>query len=266
MSGLLGFMAAGAAQGFAEGRTNEIKQQQEFDLKRALLDAQTEKEMLMQERGIKLKEDAEQRYRDKITSIVNSVEDPMAGKGGYEPEEDKQKREISMAAQRADKLRAAGYINEANSYETIVDRYNKGEISKANLENEINKINNEFALKTKDLELKEQKNQTALAKIEAANNKKDTYKPTDSDKAYDSYVQQMKSENKKPLSRYQFENWMESKKASFKNGKDSDIGKETIKTTDVNNAGNTIRERTVTKPLSKDKIGRYVPGKGVVFD
>lgn len=66
MSGLLGYMAAGAAQGFAEGRSREIQQQKDFDLKRALLDAQTEKEMLMQERGIKLKEDAEQRRDDRI--------------------------------------------------------------------------------------------------------------------------------------------------------------------------------------------------------
>lgn len=263
MSGLLGFMAAGAAKGFAEGRTNEIKQQQEFDLKRALLDAQTEKEMMMQERGIKLKEDAEQRSRDKITSIVNSVEDPMAGKGGYEPEEDKQKREISMAAQRADKLRAAGYINEANSYETIVDRYNKGEISKAKLENEINKINNEFALKTKDLELKEQKNQTTLAQIEASKAKSGNKTESQSKvelfkEAYKDNPEFVKN-GKLTAKGYDKLNKIDEKEA---------FDEVSDKTLELDNFGNVKRERTVKSRVPKQamKIGRYVPGKGVVFD
>jgi hypothetical protein len=42
----------------------------------------------------------------------------------------------------------------------------------------------------------------------------------------------------------------------------------TEKTTEVDKFGNPIKERSVkTKvPKSADKVGKYVPGKGVVYD
>jgi len=51
MSGLLGFMAAGAAKGYSEGRGRDLAQKQEFDLKTALLDAQMDKELRLKEAG-----------------------------------------------------------------------------------------------------------------------------------------------------------------------------------------------------------------------
>jgi len=170
MSGLLGFMAAGAAEGFAQGRSKEIAARQEFDLKTALLEAQTEKEMLLQERGIKLKEDAEQRGRDKVTGLIGSVKDPMEGKGGYEPPEAAEKRTVEMARQKANVLRENGYIEEAKSFDSVVDQYNKGELSRVKLENEVQKINNNFELKAKDLELKGEKNKAQIAEMQTKNN------------------------------------------------------------------------------------------------
>ncbi|PPD48390.1 MAG: hypothetical protein CTY14_02185 [Methylotenera sp.] len=51
MSGLLGFMAAGAAKGYADGRGRELAQEKEFNLKTALLDAQMDKELRLKEAG-----------------------------------------------------------------------------------------------------------------------------------------------------------------------------------------------------------------------
>lgn len=56
MAGLLGFMAAGAAKGYAEGRGRELAQEKEFDLKNALLDAKMDKELRLKEAGYKMED------------------------------------------------------------------------------------------------------------------------------------------------------------------------------------------------------------------
>ena len=268
MSGLLGFMAAGAAKGFAEGRTNEIKQQQEFDLKRALLDAQTEKEMMMQERGIKLKEDAEQRYRDKVTGVVNSVEDQTAGKGGYEDEETKQKREVDLNIQRANKLRESGYFDEAKSYDSIVDQYNKGEISRIKMQNELEKINKNFEVQKERnenlMKIADAKNETQLAKIEAAKAKGGNSK-TEAQTKREAFMEafgdnpEYVKNGKLTAKGYDKLNKIDEKEA---------FDEVTEKTVETDKYGNPIKERSVKSkvPKSDMKIGRYVPGKGVVFD
>jgi len=67
MSGLLGFMAAGAAKGYSEGRGRDLAQKQEFDLKTALLDAQMDKELRLKEAGFAMedKREAAERERNK---------------------------------------------------------------------------------------------------------------------------------------------------------------------------------------------------------
>lgn len=268
MSGLLGFMAAGAAQGFAKGRTNEIQQQQEFNLKQALLDAQTEKEMLMQERGIKLKEDAEQRYRDKVTGVVNSVEDPTAGKGGYESEETKQKRDVDLNIQRANKLRESGYFDEAKSYDSIVDQYNKGEISKIKMQNEIDKINNKFENDKASLENKREQirlqGEAIVAKAEAAKAKGGSSK-TEAQTKREAFMEafgdnpEYVKNGKLTAKGYDKLNKIDEKEA---------FDEVTEKTTETDKFGNPVKERSVKSKVPKTdvKIGRYVPGKGVVFD
>ena len=56
MAGLLGFMAAGAAKGYSEGRGRDLAQKQEFDLKTALLDAQMDKELRLKEAGFAMED------------------------------------------------------------------------------------------------------------------------------------------------------------------------------------------------------------------
>jgi hypothetical protein len=56
MGGLLGFMAAGASNGYSDGRGKELAQKQDFDLKLALLDAQMDKELRLKEAGYKMED------------------------------------------------------------------------------------------------------------------------------------------------------------------------------------------------------------------
>lgn len=265
MSGLLGFMAAGAAQGYAQERTKEIAMQQDFDLKTALLEAQTEKEMMLQERGIKLKEDAEQRGRDKVTGLISTVKDPMEGKGGYEPPEAAEKRTVEMARQKADKLREAGYFEEAKSFDSVVDQYNKGELNQAKLENEITKINNALTLGREKLEsqgdINEAKKATALAKLEAANNKKTDAQSKREQfiEAYGDNPEYVTKSGKLTAKGFDKLNKLDEKEAF-------DEVTETI--VEKDKYDNPIKERRVKTnvPKSGAKVGRYVPGKGIVYD
>lgn len=265
MSGLLGFMAAGGATGFAQGRTKEIAARQDFDLKTALLEAQTEKEMMLQERGIKLKEDAEQRGRDKVTGLISTVKDPMEGKGGYEPPEAAEKRTVEMARQKANVLRENGYIEEAKAFDSVVDQYNKGELSRAKLENEITKINNALTLGREKLEsqgaINEAKNATALAKLEAANNKKTDAQSKREQfiEAYGDNPEYVTKSGKLTAKGFDKLNKLDEKEA---------FDEVTETTTEVDKFGNPVKEKSVKSrvPKSALKLGRYVAGKGVVFD
>lgn len=54
MSGLLGFMAAGAAQGYAQGRGRELEQNREFDLRAELINAQADKQLQLKKAGYEM--------------------------------------------------------------------------------------------------------------------------------------------------------------------------------------------------------------------
>jgi hypothetical protein len=56
MAGLLGFLAAGAAKGYSDGRGKELAQKQDFDLRTALLDAQMDKELRLKEAGYQMED------------------------------------------------------------------------------------------------------------------------------------------------------------------------------------------------------------------
>lgn len=66
MAGLLGFMAAGAAKGYAAGRGQELAQEKEFNLKLALQDAQMEKEMRLKEAGYDMQEKYDQKKEKRV--------------------------------------------------------------------------------------------------------------------------------------------------------------------------------------------------------
>lgn len=263
MSGLLGFMAAGAAQGFAEGRSKEIAAQRDFDLKSALLEAQTEKQMLLQERGIKMQEDSDQRKRDKVTGLLSTVQDPMAGKGGYETPEASEKRTVEMARQKANVLRESGYIEEAKSFDSVVDQYNKGELSKIKFENEITKINNALQLgkerNANAIEISKANNATQLARIEGAQNKK-TDTQSKRELFMEAYADNKEYVKNGKLTAKGYEKLNQAK------GDDSGMQEVTEKTS-TDELGNPVTEKSVKRkePISAPKVGKYVPGKGLVY-
>lgn len=74
MAGLLGFMAAGAAKGYSEARGKELLQEQEYDLKAALLDAQLEKELRLKEAGFKLDDKRKEQEMERNKKYMADVE------------------------------------------------------------------------------------------------------------------------------------------------------------------------------------------------
>lgn len=75
MSGLLGFMAAGAAKGYADGRGREIAQEKEFDLKLALMDAQMDKELRLKEAGFAMEDKRAAAEMERNKSYMADVEE-----------------------------------------------------------------------------------------------------------------------------------------------------------------------------------------------
>lgn len=187
MAGLLGFMAAGAAKGYAEGRGKELQQEQEFNLRKALADYQADKEMQLKMAGYEMDDKREEAKKDKVAGIANSVVDPMKGKGGYEPEEVTEKRERGLLKLKADKLADAGEYDAAKVYYGRSDAADKTELQAAQLE--LKKDQLLATIKNWDDKLglqgqiAEAKNATQLAKLEAVvakNNAGRDYKPTES--------------------------------------------------------------------------------------
>ena len=52
MAGLLGSLIAGGAKGYAQGKIEDAKRQEEFDMKTALMDASVDKTMRLKELGM----------------------------------------------------------------------------------------------------------------------------------------------------------------------------------------------------------------------
>ena len=51
MAGLLGSMLAGATKSVAQGRIKDIERQEQFDMQKALMDAQIDKQLRLKEAG-----------------------------------------------------------------------------------------------------------------------------------------------------------------------------------------------------------------------
>lgn len=292
MANMLGMMAAGAAKGYTQQRVSEIDAQNKFNMQQELMNAQAEKELMLKKAGYKLEDEREQAKKDRIKSIADGVK--QTGEVAGESQEEKAKRQRGLLQSKADALSDAGEFDAAESYYKRVDANNKNDISLAQLDMKKQQLEgmianweekNKNAQETNRIreELGDAKNATQLALIQAkiesinaATERKRAagereYKPTEGDKTYQSYVDEMKSSGKKPLARYQFENWMDSKKAGFKSDSNfEDVSTKTIKT---DKRGNPIEEQTIKrkqpikqKEQAAKKIGRYVVGKGIVYD
>jgi hypothetical protein len=247
--GLLGSMIAGAAGAGAKGRVNAIEQQEKFNMEQALLDARLDKEVQLKKLGYEMDDQRDQAKKDRISTIANSVEDPMAGKGGYESEEDAAKRNRGLLQQKADKLAEAGEFDAAKTYYSRADQYDKTELSKAQLEAREKQIENTFTNAQERLRLQGEANtakaEAAAAKVNAGNQNK----PSMEEREYQSYVDQMKEKGKKPLSLYQFNNWKASKRKTVEQ-----MDTVTTAETKYDADGNEIKtSRTSKVPAEKPK-------------
>jgi Ulp1 family protease len=267
MSGLLGSMIAGAAGKAADGRVKQIEAQEKFSMEQALLDARIEKDLQLKKMGFEMEDARDQKERDRISSIANSVEDPMAGKGGYESEEDAAKRNRGLLQQKANKLAEAGELEAAKTYYARADQYDKTELSKAQLEAREKQIENTFTNAQEKLRLQGEANtakaEAAAAKASAGNKPE---RRTMEEQEYDSYVAEIKGKGLKPMSLYQFNNW----KAKQRKGADQfDTVSESTSTFDPDSGAEKKTTRTTKVPqekpkpkpagvLQKDKNGNYV--------
>lgn len=239
MAGLLGSVLAGGVKGYAEGRANDIRKQEDFNLKMELQNAAMEKELKLKQAGIDMEEKQIQSRKDKVSGIANSVKDPMEGKGGYESSEEANKRNRGLLMQKGDALANAGEFEAAKTYYSRADQYDKTDAQARALDLKQTQIEGAIANGQERLRLQGEANtakaEAAAAKVAASNNKES--KLTDADKAYNSYVAEVKEKGKTPLSRYRFDNWLKAK-----NRERDDVETTAIKTVDEE----TGQEKTVT--------------------
>lgn len=259
MAGLLGSMIAGAAGGYAKQRIDTLNKEEDFDFRRALQASEAEYNMQLKRAGIQLENENEEAKFNKraaaIKEIEGQVKDPNEGKGGYESADDAEKRKRELYLQRGDALDQAGYGEEAKNRYSRADRIDTNAQKQGQLDAKRMQIEGVIANGQEKLRLQGEAN-TAKAEAAAAKASRGSeHKPSDGDKAYESYVQQMKSQNKKPLARYQFENWLESKKAGFKQ---NDSESTTIKTDEFGNKETSVTTKGKPKSYAdNDPLGLF---------
>jgi hypothetical protein len=175
MAGLLGAVLAGGAKGYADQRIKSIEQQEAFDMKQALLDAEMEKQLRLKEAGIKMEEEADQRRRGDIAKTIEEADaaDPNAGKGGYETDEMKAESERKRLERRRDSLGAKGYLEESDRYDQQLARRDASDAKQAGLvlrEQQLKQQQEIAAMKNaNDVERTKIYGEKTVAQIEAAN-------------------------------------------------------------------------------------------------
>ena len=273
MSGLLGFMAAGAAKGYSEGRGQELEQRREFDLRAALVDAQAEKELLLKEAGYEIdsrRANAEmERNKAYMTDVEVQGEDGTATtrpatmqdgfdraiKGGDLATAEKfgkaiPKRETYTLSEGQKVVDANGkVIAEGTPKERKID-VNEMILKAAKGDKEAQAF---LSTLTSQEVKKAAAGRAPRAETEAATRKRDFIE------AYKDNTEYVKNGK---LTDKGFDKLNKIKQD------DEAMDEATEKTTEFDKFGNPIKERSVkTKvPKSADKVGKYVPGKGVVYD
>lgn len=80
MPGLIGNLLAGGAKGAANARMGELAREQEFDMRKALLDASFERDVLLKKMGYEIENERENQKAQKRAEYFSDVEE--AGEGG----------------------------------------------------------------------------------------------------------------------------------------------------------------------------------------
>lgn len=274
--GLLGAMVAGGAKGYADQRIKSIEQQEAFDMKRELLAAEEKKALRLQQSGIKLKEEADERERQKVGLILKDTKDPNADKGGYETDEMKVKAKRAELERGVEALRKAGRLDDAKSLTADLAAMDKSELNLAKQEAALRKIENEFTYKSNLLDLKgkqvELQGEANAARMDAASARLSASKDKRSEKRemYDAYVERIKRKggpdgkggtSKIPLG---FDEWDE-KREERAAARKADKGSTQIEFIDGEEASRkeTFPRTSTPKAKAADKpVRKYIPGKG----
>lgn len=75
MSGLIGSMLAGGVKGYADGKVKQIEQQEQFDLKMALMDAEMEKNVMLKKMGFEMEDQRAAAQAEKRAGYFADVEE-----------------------------------------------------------------------------------------------------------------------------------------------------------------------------------------------
>ena len=242
---------AKAAGGAAEIAGNEIKNEQTLDLQRELSDIQNAKALALEQATYDRSEQRKDAEFAKVKSITDSVTDPMEGKGGYESPAEQAKRQYGLLEQKAAALRDAGKYDAADKLDKELNRIDSKTSKEGQLE--IKKLMLDLqGQRIEDLGKYQQgllNNAAERVKLQGEVNDAKAAKgdkKTDADKQYDSYVEQIKAQKKTPMARYQFDNWMETKKAK-------DNSSETTSTKSMDAEGNEVTHTVKGKPNSNNQ-------------
>lgn len=278
MSGLLGFMAAGAAKGYSEGRGQELEKKQDFDLKLALMDAQIEKELLLKEAGYKIDDKRAAAEMDRNKAYMTDVE--VQGEQGATTRPATMQDGFDRAMQAGDfasgeklaklspskgfksvELKDGSFMAFDESTGTAkLLKEGSPEARKIDVNSMIleaakgNKEAQAFLDKMSAIEIKKAvAGRAPRAETEAATRKRDFIE------AYKDNTEYVKNGK---LTDKGFDKLNKIKQD------DEVMDEVTEKTTEVDKFGNPIKERSVKSKVPKQtsKVGRYVPGKGVVYD
>jgi hypothetical protein len=88
--GMLGALVAGAAGGYADARGEQLKREEDFNYKQALMNAQVEKELMLKKAGYELDDQHAEQQRQKNAQTMRDIEQEYDSNvasqpGGYDP-------------------------------------------------------------------------------------------------------------------------------------------------------------------------------------
>jgi hypothetical protein len=177
MVGILGAAVAGGAAGYANQRIDTLGKQEDFNMKMALMDAESDRQLRLKEQGIELEEKAAGRERERVGGLLKSAEDPNADKGGYETPEMKVKAKRDTLERQIKVLKENGDLDAAKGIQSELTALDNSDLKLQQLDAKLTQIANSYAVGQERLKLEGEKvklqGEVSAAKITAASAKAD---------------------------------------------------------------------------------------------
>jgi hypothetical protein len=263
--GMLSTALAGAVKGGADVAVDLYKQQNEFQLNKALREADYDMRARLEAAGIRTKQAAADEERGKVAKVIAEADsaDPNAGKGGYETPEIKAKAERDGLERRRQKLTDAGYLDEADRIDGQLVRRDKSEAAGMLADYKNKQLDANIDRWNRDRQTREEiadaNTKARVAQIEAAG-ARSANKLSDDEKEYQAYVNRVKTQGAKDAAgRISYNPWSFDKWMDLKRDKDAmrkskaDTSREEVET-DAD--GNVLSRKKITTSKAPP------PGKG----